>query len=258
MNITRSKYKDGTLQDALSNGYDIIQLKYDGHFCYCISSNGVQDYFSDTGRLFATGSDGAPNGIFVGEFMRGTQWSKHPDRHGRFYIHDMLERDGTVLRDSYVLRYRLFRSLADRLPPHWKAVQNYRIQTREAVWQEFVVGQSFEGLVYHKSSGLPGQELIREKAIFTLDGPIMAVNPGEGKHEGRMGSVEVLVNGTQVVVGNGWSDEDRTLIYAQPHLYIGRHLELATNAIFTSGNVRHARFVRWRPDKDVTSSELLK
>jgi hypothetical protein len=34
-------------------------------------------------------------------------------------------------------------------------------------------------------------------------------------------------------------------------MYLGKGVEFEANAVFASGNVRHGRFVRWRPSKDV-------
>lgn len=111
MNITRSKYKDGTYADAVAEGYDLFQLKYDGNWCVCESSDGLQDYYSDTYRRVGvqeTPWSDCPSGLFIGELMRGTQWSTDPSRRGRFFVFDYLlgETDST----PYMRRYAYLRS----------------------------------------------------------------------------------------------------------------------------------------------------
>lgn len=247
MNLTRSKYRDSTYAEAVAAGYDLFQLKYDGHWCACIALKNTQAYLSDTYRQFADGKLTCPDGIYIGEYMRGTQWSLDPSRKGRFFVFDLtFEGDARPYAD----RYRLLRTRVATLPTHWQIVQNYRMQSRDSVWTESVEKNGFEGLVYHKSTALPGGELLREKRVFTLEGKVIRITPGEGKHLGRMGAVIVqLPDGTEASIGNGWGDDERQLISDTPEVFIGKTLELTTNAIFTSGNVRHARFVRWREDR---------
>ncbi len=246
--IPRSRYKDGTHADALAEGYDTIQLKYDGNFCYCRSDDNVQDYFSDTNRHFAQGIEPCPDGIYVGEYMRGTQWSEHFK--GAFFVFDMLPPNESA---SFIDRYRRLQNLRVNpgFPVHWVLVRNYRIADRDYLWQHNVIEHGYEGLVYRRSRDPLGSPLIREKRTFTLDGRVIRFNPGEGKHEGRLGSLVVLVDsGAEVTIGSGWNDEEREYIYHNMDRYLGKWCEFTANAVFQSGNVRHARFVRWRTDKD--------
>lgn len=249
MNIQRNKYRDGTFEDAKSSGYDIIQLKYDGNWCACITGTNEQSYYSDTYRLFKTEYGPSIPGTFIGELLRGTQWSRDPSRQGRYFVFDVLETGDGPMNLPYADRYRWLRMNTMKLPPHWQIVQNYRMVSQPAVWQQYVIENGFEGVVYHKSTALPGAELIREKRVFTLDGTAVALVPGEGKHDGRLGAIVFIQdNGVKATVGNGFSDDERQHIFDNPDLYIGRKGEFTANAVFESGNVRHARFVRWRDE----------
>lgn len=240
----RNIYVDGTHAEALAAGMDIVQLKMDGWFCKMLSSYGHQTYHSDTDREFMTSQYPIPDGIYVGEMMRGTQWAKHPERHGKFFIFDV------GVTGAYGLRYQYLRSLSPNLPAHFQIVQNYRARERDVVWAEFVEKQGYEGLVYRSSTGLPGDRIFRDKRVFTLDGIVIDIEPGQGKHSGRMGKLVVrLKDGTTTKIGNGYSDDQRQLAADHPETVLGRWMEFEANAVFASGNVRHGRFVRWREDK---------
>lgn len=251
--IPRSRYKDGSVQEAISEGYDVIQLKYDGNFCWCQSIDNVQRYYSDTNRLFAETTLDCPNGVYIGEFMRGTQWSaRFKDQ---FFLFDRLHPNPSA---SFRDRYSALRALYEGklLPKDWKLVQNMPMRDRDNYWNQFIEKQGFEGLVYRRSSDPISGLILRDKKTFTLDGRVVGFIAGEGKHEGRLGSLKVeLPTGVIVTVGGGWDDVERQYIWDNMDRYQGKWLELLTNAIFESGNVRHARFIRWRPDKDTISGE---
>jgi hypothetical protein len=242
----RNTYIDGTYADALQRRCDIAQYKYDGWWCRVVSRGNVQEYFSDTDRKFAEDVHAMPDGVFYGEYMRGTQWSKHPDRHGRLFLFDLVELDDTPLSGTYRVRYKWLRSLAGQFPKHWSYVQNYRITERDTLWKQVEAGE-YEGLVYRWSDGQQDHPIVREKFLHTLEGVVVEIVPGQGKHEGRMGAVKVqMKNGTVTSVGNGFGDAQRE--DAGP-AWLGRTMEFTANAVFESGNVRHGRFVRWREDR---------
>lgn len=253
----RAKYEDGDEQLAKSRGYDLVQLKLDGWFCRVESAGGIQQYYSDTDRVFhSTTFVGLPSFVALGEFLRGTQWSKAaPERSGHFHLFDLVEIDGFPLGETYARRYIRLRRMAESFPPTWHVVQNYRMAERGAVWARYVEQEGYEGLIYRRSDGLQDAPIIRHKKIFTLDGVVVGIEPGKGKHEGRMGALRVLLpNGTETSVGNGFDDQTRELVAVNPNLYIGRVVEFTANAVFESGNVRHGRFVRWRDDKTTLST----
>lgn len=252
--IARNKYRDGALADALAAGMDIVQLKYDGWWCRCVSQGNVQEYFSDTDRKFAESVHAMPDGVFLGEFLRGTQWSQREDLKGKFVLFDQVEGPlppgGAMIlpwsEQSYATRYRAMRAGTTLYPANWMVAQIWRIQERDAVWQHYVEGQGYEGLVYRSSKAAIGADIIRDKRVFTLSGVVTEILPGEGKHEGRMGALVVrIADGTLVRIGNGWRDEDRE----HAHVFLGKTLEFTANAVFESGNVRHGRFLRWRDDR---------
>lgn len=88
------------------------------------------------------------------------------------------------------------------------------------------------------------------KAEETVDCVCTGVEPGKGKYEGLVGSLEGSVyNGDElVVVANvsGMTDDERK---AMSQSDAGRVFEVAYQYVGAKGKLRHPRFVRWRDDK---------
>ena len=85
--MSRNLYLNGDYATAKARGYDMVQLKADGWWCKATHSDGGVDFQSETLRSFGTAALGGLDGCtLIGEFMRGTQWSQHPDRKGRFIL----------------------------------------------------------------------------------------------------------------------------------------------------------------------------
>lgn len=247
----RNTYIDGTRADAIQRRCDIVQLKYDGHWCRMVSDGVEQTYFSDTDRVFKTEEDkGLVPCVLIGEFMRGTQWAQHPERKGKFYVFDMWELRGVPLADVYKRRITRFRQeVMPTMPANFVNAQWFRMAQADAVWNEYVERQGYEGLVYRWSDGMIDHPIVREKKVFTLDGIAVDFKPGNGKYEGILGAVVVQVyNGNTVDVGGGFSDEERLNIWDNQAAYRGKKLEFEASAVFASGSARHPRFVRWKED----------
>jgi DNA ligase-1 len=82
----------------------------------------------------------------------------------------------------------------------------------------------------------------------------MGLEPGKGKHKGRMGAIvcglyvrRKLVR--KISVGGGFTDELREEIWKRCEDYIGRVIEVRGWQVFDSGSLRHPQFVRFRDDK---------
>ena len=118
----RNVYLNGDYELAKARGYDLVQLKYDGWFCRATAFAGQLHYHSETDREFAQSDDFKLDGCTLyGEFMRGTQWSQHPDRKGLFYVFDIGAIFGEpITNETYTARYRLLRKL--QLPSVFRLV----------------------------------------------------------------------------------------------------------------------------------------
>ena len=243
----RNVYLNGTYELAVSKGFDILQLKYDGWWCRAVMADGQATYYSETGREFGQSDSFKLDGcVLIGEFMRGTQWSQHPERKGIFYVYDITQiYNEPITTESYQARYKLLRKLP--LPTVFRLVDCFRIQDYESVWSRYVLREGYEGVVFRRATSPITDAIMRCKREYTFDGKVVGFETGQGKYEGQLGAYRVMMqNGTTTMVGGGYTDEERK---ANPVLNIGRVMEFTANAIFESGNVRHPRFIRWRNDK---------
>ena len=116
--------------------------------------------------------------------------------------------------------------------------------------------QGYEGAVItpydYEYVGNRSYRWMKMKPLLTFDGLIHDVYEGKGKYEGMMGGVIVLFkNGVENKVGGGWSDHQRKVYWQQPELIIGRMIEIHYMEETDDGNMRHARFFDFRPDKEV-------
>lgn len=250
MITNRNDYIDGEIALAKERGYDIVQLKLDGWWCRTVCNPHQTEFYSETGRLFDTMNPCQLDGtVLIGEFMRGTQWSQHQSRTGKYFVYDIWSAYGKPLTtETYLRRYQMLCKL--KLPSLFQVVQCFHISDAEAVWQRFVMSEGYEGIVFRRSVSPMDDVIMRCKREYTLDGIVVGFEPGLGKHDGRLGALRVqMASGATTNVGTGFTDDERQAIWDNQLNWLGKTIEFTANAVFESGNVRHARFVRRRDDK---------
>lgn len=98
-----------------------------------------------------------------------------------------------------------------------------------------VVASGYEGLILRQ-----GDRWIKVKKFKTYDVTVTDVQPGKGKHTGRMGAL-LTEKGK---VGGGFTDEMR-----ERTDWIGRIIEVKCMELTADGKFRHARYLRTRDDK---------
>jgi hypothetical protein len=81
---------------------------------------------------------------------------------------------------------------------------------------------------------------IKVKPTITHDVPITGIQPGTGKHDGRMGALLTPMG----KVGTGFTDKQRELDWQ-----IGQIIEVEAMGLTPAGKFRHPRFIRVRFDK---------
>lgn len=112
---------------------------------------------------------------------------------------------------------------------------------------ERVLDKGGEGLVLHRGD-LPyragrGVGLLKLKPYDDAEAKVVAIQPGHGRLEGMMGSIEVRTpDGRRFAIGSGFSDKDRT---HPPQ--IGSWITYRFNGLTNTGLPRFARFLRMRP-----------
>ncbi len=95
---------------------------------------------------------------------------------------------------------------------------------------------------------------LKVKPVETFDCVVYGVEPGEGKHEGRMGKLTIKPEGSEVFccVGTGFSDAERQDMWDMRFgacSIIGRTIEVAARGVHKSGRLIEPRFIRIREDK---------
>jgi ATP-dependent DNA ligase len=103
---------------------------------------------------------------------------------------------------------------------------------------ERAMREGYEGLMLRQ-----GDKLLKVKPKETHDVPITGIQPGTGKHEGRMGALLTPMG----KVGTGFTDEMRENFNDQR--WIGIIIEVECMGLTPGGKFRHPRFVRVREDK---------
>jgi DNA ligase-1 len=89
----------------------------------------------------------------------------------------------------------------------------------------------------------------------TVDAPIIGLEEGTGKYQGMLGAVIVDLEGVEVRVGSGFTDEERKRLWDDAHAdepwSYNRLIEIEYHEKTPDGSLRHPRFVRFRDDKPV-------
>lgn len=91
--------------------------------------------------------------------------------------------------------------------------------------------------------------VMKYKAFFDADCPVIGLQEGTGKHEGKLGSFLVDYNGVEVRVGSGLNDELREAIWAEKDKHIGRIIEVRYQEETPDGSLRFPTFVCFRNDR---------
>ena len=115
------------------------------------------------------------------------------------------------------------------------------------------VAQGYEGIMIKDTDSLYsfGRDwsVMKYKAFFDADCPVIGLQEGTGKHEGKLGSFLVDYNGVDVRVGSGLNDELREQIWANKDSHIGRIIEVRYQEETPDGSLRFPTFVCFRNDK---------
>jgi ATP-dependent DNA ligase len=254
LQTTRQDYVDLPYAYVDKKQFDIVQLKYDGWWARVVVKDGKWTLFSRTERMVTSGfCDPSINGVFIGEYMFGTQWSQAPEHAGKIYFFDCWELNGVnTFGFGYRDRVSLFGTIKHLFAPHWQVVASYPFAVYAQLWDRLVLRGPYEGLVFRNKTDTGFDKVFRTKKTLTRTFLLVKVYEGEGEDAGRMGSVGYADPKEPTkelgTTGGGFSDALKQDIWDNPNNYIGRLMDVKANAVFESGSLRHPNFVRWRDD----------
>ena len=116
------------------------------------------------------------------------------------------------------------------------------------------VAQGYEGIMVKDTDSFYsfGRDwsVMKYKAFFDADVPIIGLKEGTGKHQGKLGSFLVDYKGVEVNVGSGLNDELREQIWKDKNNHIGRIIEVRYQEETPDGSLRFPTFVCFRNDKE--------
>jgi DNA ligase-1 len=162
-------------------------------------------------------------------------------------------------------RYALLEALADRQgwsfsldkPSTITVVRHRAFTSIEEMYHIFnkALYKGYEGLVLKDPNSKyelkRSKSWLKVKNVLDEDCEIVGFYEGEGKYAGMLGGITVLrKNGYISKVGGGFSDDQRYTLWHNHEAYSGKMVEVHYMEDTPDGDFRHARFKRFRPDKD--------
>jgi ATP-dependent DNA ligase len=252
--------------DELKNqslGDHFFQIKQDGIWGRCVfDGKGNFFIYSKTGMLkyssrYETELFMCEPTVLIGEFMYGSQRAQNPAVKGKFYVFDCVYSDGQdVSHSGYAQRYRLASSYVERLGlPMFDLCRCYSMNK----FGEFVLTMKdgVEGFVIRNWRHTFYQPLLKFKFQVEDDFVVTGIVEGKGKHEGRMGALQLSQYDSQDQlvyvqdVGGGFSDEQRDEWWSKRHsIPVYPWVVLVRGkGRFDSGALRHPEYITLRDDK---------
>ena len=262
-----------------------IEPKLDGIRCLAIVENGVAKLFTRAGKLITNFDDTVgkelellcdhySDGCYDGEIMSKDftelmrqvyrkedndisevyfaifdyltleEWKEKKGKHTLKKRKSTLNRQiGTAHAKEHLKYLKLVRYEPELLP------SDEILKESHDRW----VAQGYEGIMIKDTDSLYsfGRDwsVMKYKAFFDADVPIIGLKEGTGKHQGKLGSFLVDYKGVEVNVGSGLNDELREKLWGDPTI-IGRIIEVRYQEETPDGSLRFPTFVCFRKDKD--------
>jgi len=250
-----------TLAESYAPGPDLT------HYWVSEKYDGVRGYW-DGHRLLTRGGSviNAPDWFtvnFPDTPLDGELWTDY----GEFArVSGIVRTDDPVERDWRDISYRVFdlpahkggfdtrvpaiRKTVDAIGHAWVvAIRQFHVADAAALDRAFaaVLERGGEGLMLHRGGAEyhPGRsdDLLKLKPLDDAEAKVVGINPGQGRLDGLMGSLEVVTpGGRHFAVGSGFSDAQR----ADPPP-IGAWITYRYTGRTATGLPRFARFLRRRP-----------
>ena len=248
--------------------YDYVEAKMDGIWGCMVIESGYYRIYSRTGKIKQAGeidreaSDIEGKNILLGEFMHGSNWGHRMDIDKQFFVFDCLEWEGTDIKSfpqlrrwnfAHDLRNRLNDSGLDWVKAviHSEVDDDYGWRSR---WKSLVINKGYEGLIFKKGDAPYGERgaWMRMKGEVEIDYICDGMAPADpkSKYAGQVGAViGTLYNKECGVKCGGLTEKMRDVFTRRKDTYKGLVFTAKGNGWYTSGAIRHPKFVRWRDDK---------
>ena len=253
-----------------------IEPKLDGIRCLAIVENREAKLFTRAGKLItnfddtlgkelATLNDGCYDGEIMSkdftELMRQVYRKDDKDiSEVYFALFDYIPLKDWKVKQSQLQAWRRYEILSCRLKlANAKYLSLVERQRVKADYDEIkkihdtYTNQGYEGAMI-KSISAPycfGRDysVMKFKAFFDADVPIVGYKEGTGKHQNKLGSFLVDYKGVEVNVGSGLTDELREQLWQKPEEHIGRIIEVRYQEETPDGSLRFPTFVCFRNDR---------
>lgn len=278
-----------TFEVSLAQKFDIKRLKgltsvavepkLDGIRCFTVVQNGSAVMLARSGKpinnfndtilpeLIKMG-DGCYDGELMGKdftsLMRQAYRKEDTDTSDTYLaLFDFLPLEEWMSKKSKMTCSARYSSLSERLKNSNVDTNLVRIVERKVVsttyddikkQHDIFAAAGFEGamikFVHSPYNFGRGFEVMKMKAFHDVDLVISGLLEGTGKHEGKLGSFQVVHNGVEVQVGSGLTDELREEIWQNKSSFIGRTIEVRYQEETPDGSLRFPTFVCFRNDRD--------
>lgn len=232
----------------LSSGGHVIQGA--GHILYELKD--IADYNFD-GELMVSGMNFQEGG--------GAIRSAKVTPDAKLFIFDYTDDPNMTFASRYDVlmdiadKYKWSSSLAK--PSTITVVPHRTFFNMEDMYNTFnkALSKGYEGLVLKdplsRYETKRSKSWLKVKNVLDEDCKIVGFYEGEGKYAGMLGGITVMrKTGFISKVGGGFSDDQRYAIWHNHDAYRGKTIEIHYMENTPEGDFRHARFKRFREDKD--------
>lgn len=246
-------YRPGVALDAywLSEKYDGLRAYWDGQRLLTRGGEVIVAPAWFTAQWPSIPMDGelwAGRGRF--EEAVSTVRQQTPDeaawRRIRFMVFDVPTHSA-----PFTERIAAYHGLVSQIDQPWvRAVKQERVHSHAALMSKLdrMVKDGGEGLMLHRGDapyrGLRSDDLLKVKTHEDAEARVIAHLPGQGRHQGRMGALQVQTReGVRFRLGSGFTDAQRIHPPA-----VGEWVTYRFRGVNGSGVPRFATFLRVRPD----------
>ncbi len=245
--------------------FDLVEPKKDGWWGQLLLNGLEWELWSRSGALKKFGDLVTPVELTLlhGEYIYGTEWAKDQSMYDSICVFDAVSVDGVdtggmpLSETREIINEFLPRIEKEDIREGVRLIEQWPIEESPRIWDELVVGQKYEGLVFKNSTGSFGSTMGRMKQVASMDYICLGFEDSESERYIGTG-VAAVVGGLyygdddepiQACKVSGLTDEQRIEFYNNREKYIGKVFEASGKKVSKRGALRHPSFEGWRDDK---------